>query len=321
MFALHSALCTMHSDPVTMSGEVVVVLGPTASGKTGLGIALAQRLNGEIVSADSRQIYRHMDIGTAKPTPEQRAAVPHHLLDVVNPDEDFSLSDFIAHARRAIDDIHARGKVALLVGGTGQYITALLDGWSIPPVPPNEPLRAKLEAQAKAHGADALYARLRAIDPGAADNIHPNNIRRVVRALEVSLTTGQRFSDLQRKQPPPYSVRYIGLTLERDALYARADQRFDDMIAAGFVDEVHGLLAAGYDRRLPSMSGLGYAELCAHLLDGEPLADAIARAKGNTHDFIRRQYTWFRGHDRGIRWYDVTTIEHTDEIVEWVMGA
>jgi tRNA dimethylallyltransferase len=304
-----------------LGGEVLVVLGPTASGKTGLGIALARRLNGEIVSADSRQIYRLMDIGTAKPTPEQRAAAPHHLLDVVNPDEDFSLSDFIAHARRAIDDIHARGKVALLVGGTGQYITALLDGWSIPPVPPNETLRAELEAEAAAHGAADLHDRLRALDPASADAIHPHNIRRVVRALEVCLTTGQRFSDLQRKQPPPYTVRYIGLTLERDALYARADQRFDDMIAAGFVDEVRGLLAAGYDRRLPSMSGLGYAELCAHLLDGEPLVDAIARAKGNTHDFIRRQYTWFRGHDRGIRWYDGTEGVDVDEIVDLILST
>ncbi len=294
-----------------LAGELplLVILGPTASGKTGLGIALAQALAGEIVSADSRQVYRHMDIGTAKPTPEQRAAVPHHLLDLVDPDEPFGLAEFLDAARPVIAEIAGRGRLPLVVGGTGQYITALIEGWSVPHVAPNPHLRAELEAYAAARGAQALHDRLRAIDPQAADLIHPNNVRRVVRALEVCQTTSQRFSDLRRKQPPPYRVRQIGLTLARERLYARADQRFDAMMAAGLLDEVRGLLARGYDRRLPSMSGLGYAELTAHLLDGEPLAESIQRAKHNTHDFIRRQYTWFHGHDDGIAWHEADALE------------
>ncbi|MCL4251016.1 MAG: tRNA (adenosine(37)-N6)-dimethylallyltransferase MiaA [Anaerolineae bacterium] len=296
-----------------MAGEralpLLVILGPTASGKTGAGIAVGQALSGEIVSADSRQIYRYMDIGSAKPTPEQRALVPHHLLDLVDPDQTLSVAAWLAQAHAAIADIHARGRLPLLVGGTGQYITALIEGWTIPRVPPDEQLRADLEHFAAEHGAMALHDRLRAHDPAGADSIHPNNVRRVIRALEVCAATGKRWSDLRRKQPPPYRIRQYGLTMAREQLYARADARLDQMMTDGFLDEVHDLLARGYGRELPSMSGLGYAELTAHLLDGEPLDAAVLRAKHNTHDFIRRQYTWFRGHDGGkILWQDGETL-------------
>jgi tRNA dimethylallyltransferase len=298
---------------------LVVIQGPTASGKTALGIALAQAQNGEIVSADSRQVYRLMDIGTAKPTAQERAAAPHHLIDLVYPDEDFALADYLTQARAVIDVVHARGRLPLLIGGTGQYITALLEGWTIPHVPPNDALRAELTHEAEQIGSAALHERLRERDPAAAAEIHPNNLRRVIRALEVIQETGKRFSDLRRKQPPPYHTIHISLTGARDALYARADCRFDQMMAEGLLDEVRGLLDAGYAHSLPSMSGLGYAELCAHLLDGETLPDAVQRAKFNTHNFIRRQLTWFRGHDQGVTWYDVGEVSQTlivDDVAE-----
>ncbi|MEP7293605.1 MAG: tRNA (adenosine(37)-N6)-dimethylallyltransferase MiaA, partial [Chloroflexota bacterium] len=258
-----------------------------------------------IISADSRQIYREMDIGTAKPTPEQRAQAVHHLVDIVAPDEDFPLVHFQRRAFAAVDDIHQRGRLPLLVGGTGQYITALLEGWNIPEVPPNAELRAELEAFAAEHGVEALYQRLLTLDPTAESFVEPRNLRRIVRALEVCLATGEPFSEQRRKTPPPYRVLVYGLTMERERLYQRADQRVDDMMAAGFLDEVRGLLAKGYRRTLPSMSGLGYAQLAAHLLDGVPLDQAVQATKFATHQFIRRQSTWFRGHDHHILWHNV----------------
>jgi tRNA dimethylallyltransferase len=288
---------------------LIVVLGPTATGKTGLGIELARALNGEIIGADSRQIYRYMDIGTAKPTPEQRQQAVHHLLDVVDPDESVSVAQFQRMAYDTIDDIHHRGSNPMLVGGTGQYITTVVEGWSIPEVPPNNALRAELEAFAEQHGSEALHSRLLQTDPVAAAAIHHRNVRRVVRALEVAIETGQPISELQRKHPPPYAILQYGLRMERAPLHERADLRLDQMMNQGFLDEVRRLLDMGYNRKLPSMSGLGYAQLASHLIDGVPLEKALAATKTATHDFIRRQYTWFRGHDSGIRWVEV---EHLD---------
>lgn len=292
-----------------MTGKpLYVILGPTAVGKTGLAIDFAAQVGGEIVGADSRQIYRDMDIGTAKPTAQQQAVIQHHLIDIVDPDEDISLAQIQRLAYAAINDIHARGKIPLLVGGTGQYISAIIDGWSIPAVPPNEALRAELEAYAAAHGAQALHDRLRVLDAAAADNIPYQNIRRVVRALEVCIETGQPITELQRKSPPPYDVTVYGLTLDREELYQQADRRVDEMIEAGFVDEVRRLLERGYSRRLPSMSGLGYREIAAFLADEIPLADAVMLTKNATHDFIRRQYTWFRKMGERVLWHNVRQI-------------
>lgn len=296
---------------MVVTHPLVVVQGPTATGKTALGIALAQAFAGEIISADSRQVYRLMDIGTAKPSDEERASAPHHLIDLVNPDEDFALADFLAHARAAIDSVFSRGHLPLVVGGTGQYITALLEGWTIPHVPPDEAFRRQLTQEAQQVGSAALHERLRQLDPEAAESIHPNNLRRIIRALEVCMATGERFSLIRRKQPPPYLPIHISLTSTRDALYTRADRRFDAMMENGFLAEVQTLLDAGYSRNLPSMSGLGYAELVAHVLDDLPLAEAVQRAKFNTHNFIRRQLTWFRGHDQGVTWYDVGEVSQT----------
>jgi len=286
---------------------LLTIVGPTAVGKTGLAIEIAKLMGGEIVGADSRQIYRQMDIGTAKPTREQQAQIPHHLLDVVEPDDNLTLAQYQRLARQAIEDIHQRGRVPMLVGGTGQYVTALVEGWSIPEVAPNEALRQELEGFAAADGAEALHKRLQNIDPTAAANIDYRNIRRVIRALEVCIETGQPISELQRKNPPDYDMLHIGVTMGREALYVQADTRIDMMMADGFLPEVQKLLDRGYNRKLPSMSGLGYAELTSHLLDGVQLDEAVSRTKHNTHDFIRRQYTWFRGHDPGIMWHNMQT--------------
>jgi tRNA dimethylallyltransferase len=293
---------------------LTVILGPTAVGKTGLAIEMAQALSGEIVGADSRQIYRYMDIGTAKPTPEQRQLIPHHIIDVVDPDENLGLAHYQRMAYTAINDIHQRGRLPLLVGGTGQYITAVVEGWSIPEVPPNAALREELETFAAEHGSETLHRRLQQVDPAAAAATHHRNVRRVIRALEVYLETGTPISELQRKQPPPYHIIQYGLFMERERLYQRADLRLDQMLEQGFVDEVRDLLRRGYDRKLPSMSGLGYAQIAAHLLDGIPLEEAVSITRTATHDFIRRQMTWFRGHDTGIHWYNAERLD-SDEFI------
>ncbi len=280
--------------PSTALPPLLAIVGPTAVGKTALAIALARRMGGEIVSADSRQIYRKMDIGTAKPTPEERAAVRHHLIDIRDPDEDFSLATYQELARAAIADITARGGVPLLVGGTGQYLAAVLEGWQIPRVAPQPELRASLERQAAEAGAEALHARLAAVDPVAAARIPATNVRRVVRALEVYMLTGQPISAQQRREAPPYQIRTIWLTRPRDELYARADARVEAMIAAGLVDEVAGLLAAGYGWHLPAMSSLGYIQFRAYFEGVASLATCIERLKFDTHAFIRRQAAWFR---------------------------
>jgi tRNA dimethylallyltransferase len=308
-----------------LAGErpLIVILGPTAAGKTRAAIALAQGLNGEIVGADSRQIYRHMDIGTAKPTPAEQTAARHHLIDVVDPDQTLSVAEYQRLAFDAVDDLHARGKLPLLVGGTGQYISAVIEGWSIPQVAPNDALRAELEAFAAEHGSGALHARLAAIDRDAAARIDHQNVRRVVRALEVCIETGRPISELQQKRPPPYAIVQFGVTLERSALYARADARITRMLDAGFLDEVRGLLARRYDRRLPSLSGIGYAQLVEHLLDGLPLADALEKTRTLTHDFIRRQFTWFRKHNPAVTWYDssdASTAAMIDAARRWLDG-
>lgn len=293
---------------------LLVILGPTAVGKTDLAIRLAQHFGGEIVGADSRQIYRKMDIGTAKPTRQERAAAPHHLIDIADPDEDVSLAAYQRLAYAAIEQIAGRRALPMLVGGTGQYITALVEGWTPPEVPPNPVKRAELEAEAATDGTAALYARLQALDPGATAIIDPNNLRRIIRALEVIDATGQPFTHQRTKSPPPYRTRVIGLNMDRDRLRQRADLRLDQMMEAGFLDEVSALLDAGYSRRLPSMSAVGYAQIAAHLLDGQPLDEALRLARTATHAFIRRQFSWFRGHDHDILWHNMDALDVDDLI-------
>lgn len=283
---------------------LVVILGPTAVGKTEIAIQLAERLEGEIVSSDSRLFYRSMDIGTAKPTRQEMKRIPHHLIDVADPDETWSLATFQRRAHEAIADIHQRGKLPLLVGGTGQYIRAVTQAWQIPKVQPAPALREALFDWAAEIGAEGLHARLAVLDPTAANQIDFRNLRRTVRALEVILTSGKRFSEQRNRADPPYALLQIGLTRPRGELYARIDARVDEMIRAGFIQEVEQLLAAGYSPLLPSMSAIGYRELTAYLQGKITEAEAIQEIKRSTRVFVRRQANWFKLDDPEIHWFE-----------------
>ncbi len=297
---------------------LVVIVGPTAVGKTALAVALAAAFDVEAVSADSRQFYRGMDIGTAKPTAAERAALRHHLIDIADPDATVGLAQFLRLARAAIADIQARGKLPLLVGGTGQYVRALLQGWHMPEVPPDPALRAGLEQRARQDPA-GLWAQLLALDPAAADFVDPRNVRRVVRALEVCLKTGAPFSAQRQRILPPYHVLQLGLTLERAALYARADARVEAMMAAGLPDEVARLLAAGYGWDLPALSGLGYSQFKPYFAGQATLAEVTARIQLDTHDFIRRQYAWFSLNDPAITWLPPGAVQEAQrQITDWL---
>ena len=282
---------------------LLVILGPTAVGKTALSLDLAECFDGEIVGADSRQIYRGMDIGTAKPRADEQARIPHHLIDVQAPDSHLSLATYQQMAFAAIDTIHQRRRVPFLVGGSALYLRAVTEGLRIPAVEPNPALRAELEAFARENGPAALHARLQALDPTAAAQIHPHNLRRVIRALEIVQTTGRRKRDLEAAAPPPYRVLKIGLDLPRPVLHARIDQRVVAMATGGLVDEVSALVSAGYAPDLPALSSLGYQEIAAYLRGEIELAAAIKRIQIETHRFVRHQYTWFRRMS-DIHWFD-----------------
>ena len=285
--------------------RLVAIVGPTGVGKSRLALHLAQTSNGEIVSADSRQVYRHMDIGTAKPTRQELSLVPHHLINIVNPDEGFSLAQYQRLAYRAIDDIHQRGKLAILVGGSGLYVWSVVEGWGIPQVPPDLGFRQSLEKKAAEAGKDELYQELMAVDPIAAQKIDWRNVRRVIRAVEVHRGTGAPFSRLQHKQAPPYKTLIIGLTADRAELYRRVDLRVDEMIRLGLVEEVKKLVSMGYDFNLPAMSGIGYRQIGMFLRGELTLAAAIQQIKFETHRLVRHQYTWFQLKDDRILWFDI----------------
>lgn len=280
---------------------LLVIVGATAVGKTALSLKLAQQFRGEIVSADSRLFYRGMDVGTAKPTPAEQALVPHHLIDVCEPDETLTLAEYQRLAYAAIEKIQGNGRLPILVGGTGQYVRAVVEGWGIPEVAPHPVLRQALAAL----GGPELARWLGHLDPAAAGKLEPRNVRRVIRALEVTLFTGRPISELQRKNPPSYRIAQIGLHGEREWLYRRIDERVDGMMTNGLLAEVERLRDGGYGRTLPSMSGLGYRQLWAYL-DGEmSLAAAVERIKFETHRFARQQATWFRLDDPAIAWFEM----------------
>jgi len=292
--------------------RLVAIVGATATGKTALALALAQRLNGEIVNADSRQVYRGMDIGTAKPTPAERAAARHWLIDVLDPDRPLTLALFLDMARAAFDDIWSRGRLPIVVGGTGQYLWAVLEDWRVPRVPPDRALRAELEARAGQDGPAALLDELRRIDPAAAAAVDPNNARRIIRAIEVTRATGRPSSEWRRKGAPSFAATILGLRLDRAELYPRIDARVDAMIAAGLVDEVRRLNAAGYGCDLPSMASIGYRQICQHLRGERSLQDAVARIKTETHRLARMQHAWFRPDDPRITWLDAAAPDLVD---------
>jgi tRNA dimethylallyltransferase len=290
---------------LSASSPLLAIVGPTAVGKTALSLQLAQEYQGEIISADSRQVYRGLDIGTAKATPAQQALVPHHLLDVVDPDEVLTLAEFQERAYAVIEAIHQRQRLPLLVGGTGQWVQAVIEGWGVPRVPPDPDLRLALEAEARAIGPEAFHARLAVVDPQAAQKLDPRNVRRVIRALEVYHKTGLPISYHQRKKTPPYQIVQIGLTMPREALYQRIDQRIEQMMALGLLDEVKRLVAAGYGWDLPAMSGLGYRQMGQYLRGEVSLAEAVALIKKESRRFVRQQYNWFRLDDPQINWFDM----------------
>ena len=288
------------------SQPLLAIVGPTAAGKTAVAVQLAQRLGGEIVNADSRQLYRGMDIGTAKPAAEELGRARHWLVDVADPDEPFSLGRYLDLAGEALQDCWSRDVLPLLVGGTGQYVKALLEGWQVPRVPPDRRLRAELEAIVAREGPQALAEELTRVDPETAATIDLRNMRRVIRALEVYRVTGRPLSSWRDRKPPQFASTVVGLACPRDELYRRIDARVDAMIAAGLVDEVRGLIERGYGCDLPAMSGIGYRQLCQHLAGELSLDEAVARIKTETHRLARMQHAWFRADDPRIHWIDVT---------------
>jgi len=303
-----------------MSDLLLAIVGPTAAGKTEVGILAAERLDGEIVSADSMQVYRGLDIGTGKPGPNQLARVPHHVIDIIDPDAPFSVADYQARARAAIADIRGRGRQPLLVGGSGLYVRAVVDGLGFPIAPPDPGLRRRLAEEARQSGIGHLHARLARVDPEAAQRIHPNDAKRIIRALEVHAQTGRPITHLQtldRQRRARYNTRQFGLALPRPELYRRIEARVDAMIARGLVEEVRVLLARGCGEGLVSMKGLGYAQIIPFLRGECSLEEAVRLLKRDTRRFAKRQLTWF-GADPRIEWVDLAEAGGPAQAAEFI---
>ena len=294
---------------------LLIIVGPTAVGKTELAINLAEKLNGEIISADSRLFYKGMDVGTAKPSKEELARVPHHLIDIVNPDETLSLAVFQQKARDIIADIHARNKLPFLVGGTGQYVRAVTEGWTPPEVTPNVKLRDELERMKEERGIDWLYEKLKGVDEEAASKIDARNYRRTIRALEVIFTTGKKFSEQRGQSDSLYHLITIGLNRPREELYKRVDERIEQMFTNGLLEEVKGLLDKGYSPTLPSMSAIGYRE-CVGVIKGQmSIEQAKVEMRRMTRVFVRRQANWFKESDSNIKWFHPQEEKEIEEFI------
>jgi tRNA dimethylallyltransferase len=289
----------------SFSRPVVVIVGATGVGKSDFAIRLAKWLDAEIVSADSRLFYRGMDIGTAKPSKKMQAEIPHYLIDVVDPDETWSLAVFQKEAKKAIDVIHEKGKTAIIVGGTGQYIRAVLEEWELPPQSPDMNIRKTLENWANEIGIQELHKKLELIDPAAAEKIDPTNMRRTIRALEVILLTGKRFSEQRKKGKPVFDTITIGLWCPRVELYQIIDQRIENMLSLGFVNEVKNLLEKGYPPDSAAMSAIGYKQLISYLQGEITYEEAVRLIKRMTRIFVRRQSNWFKQEDPSIHWVRV----------------
>ncbi len=299
-----------------MKRPLVVIGGPTACGKTGFSIQLAKKIGGEIISADSMQVYRKMDIGTAKVTAEEADGVPHYLVDELEPDEEYNVMLFQQKAKAYLKQIWAKGKIPILVGGTGFYINALLYDTDFTETEHNTSYREACYALAREQGAEALYERLVKVDPVYAAGIHANNVKRVTRALEYHHLTGQKFSEHnaeQKEKDIPYDAAVIILTMERKRLYQRIEQRIDNMMEQGLLQEVKGLLDQGYSPELVSMQGIGYKEFIPYVLGECTLEEAIVQLKTNTRRFAKRQLTWFRRQIDGL-WLDLSEISLEDAL-------
>jgi len=298
---------------------VIAIVGPTAAGKTGIAVEVARRLPVEVISADSRQVRQGMSIGTAAPTLAEVAVVPHHIVGVVAPDAPWAITDWLDLARAAVDEVHARGRIPLLVGGTGQYVWALLEAWEVPAVPANPSLRTRLEETAAVEGHEVLHAQLAAVDPASAARIDPRNVRRVVRALEIVEATGAPVPPLEPRDPG-FDARIIGLRWSREEIHRRADARVDVMFAAGLVDETRALVGR-YGRDFEALRSIGYREALA-VLDGTmTMAQAVERTRIETHRLIRMQAAWFREDDPRIQWVEGANVPAAVEAVVSAAGS
>ncbi|MCL2699021.1 MAG: tRNA (adenosine(37)-N6)-dimethylallyltransferase MiaA [Defluviitaleaceae bacterium] len=297
---------------------LVVIAGPTACGKTAASIELAKRLNGEIISADSMQIYKHMDIGTAKPMPEERQGIKHYLIDELFPDEEYSVCTFAHLARQYAREIYAKGKTPILVGGTGFYINAFINDTEFTGTTADPDLRERMYNMAREQGNGAVYEILRAIDPEACETIHSNNLKRVIRAIEFHSQTGKKISGHNREQKEKtgcYNTAFFVLHMPREKLYRRIEERVDSMIEHGLADEVRRLLDMGYSPGLTSMRGLGYKELIPYIQGGITLPQAIETLKRNTRHFAKRQITWFKHQSDGY-WIDIDEFDNIDIMLD-----
>lgn len=294
---------------------LLVVVGPTASGKTSLSVRLAKELNGEVVSADSMQMYRGMDIGTAKPTPAEMAGIPHHLIDILEVEETFSVADYAALARPLIREIGRRGKLPILTGGTGLYISAVTDHIQFSPIPSDKAMRQQLRRRAEEEGTEAVYAILRECDPETAAAIHPNNLGRVIRAIEVYRLTGVTMAEHNRRSravPPPYRTCILGLTSrDRQFLYDRINRRVDRMLEQGLLEEAEALLQR--DLSQTAAQAIGYKELRNYFAGAESLEQAVERLRQESRNYAKRQLTWFR-REKGIRWLEIDTFPDEDAL-------
>ncbi len=296
---------------------LIVIAGPTAVGKTALSIGLAKAIGGEIISCDSMQVYKYMDIGSAKISPQEMAGVPHYLVDELEPTEPFNVAVFLQRAKAAIAEIYSRGHIPIAVGGTGFYIQALIYDTDFTAEEGSSALRQQLEAEAESLGSQALHARLATVDPASAEAIHPNNAKRIIRALEYFELHGQPISEhneCERAKESPYNFALIVLNDDRAKLYQRIDARVDAMVSAGLVEEVEGLKARGYDRSLVSMQGIGYKELLAYLEGECSLEEAIYIIKRDTRHFAKRQLTWFRAKPEAL-WVQKDAMGYDDEAI------
>ena len=304
-----------------VNNQVIVILGPTAVGKTTLSITMAKQVNGEIISVDSRYFYKGMDIGTAKPHKDEMQGIPHYFIDIAEPDERISLGFFQNAVYSRIDEILNRGKIPFLVGGTGQYLWGVIEGWQPPETLPDERFRKVLEEIASARGTDYIYQMVEFLDPAAAGKIEPNNLRRSVRALEVIFSTGELFSKQKEKNPPPYRFKIIGLQRPRPELYRRVDERIEKMIEDGLIKETEALIKKGYDPGLSALSAIGYKEIIRYLNTEITLNEAIALIKRRTRNFIRHQANWFKKDDPRIHWFDMLNDAAEKKILEFIQSV
>jgi len=305
----------------TTTPPLLVIVGPTATGKTAVAVEVAKKIKGEIISADSMLIYRYMNIGTAKPAMEERQGIPHYMIDLIDPGEQYSVALFQQQAERHICEITAKDRLPLLVGGTGLYVRSVIDHYDFTRTGTDTALRQRLQNEAETRGVEAVYRQLKEVDPETAARLHPNNLKRVIRALEVYHQTGRPVSSFQTRdqQPrPKYNLLMFGLNMDRQALYNRIEERVDKMLSAGLLEEVQQLLDRGYGPELVSMQGLGYKEIIPYLKGMITLEEAILLLKRNTRRFAKRQMTWFK-HDQRINWIDITRHQNIRDVAEEIV--